>query len=426
MDAAATARAVLTGELAAVEAVEAALAALDSHRDLNAAITVCGDEALARARGGVTGRLAGVPILVKDMIDTAGVRTTYGSRIYADHVPRRSAPAVERLEAEGAIVIGKANCDEFAWGVTGHNVWWGDAQNPRRPGRITGGSSSGNAAALAAGIVPIALGSDTGGSVRMPAACCDVVGIKPPLGGVPTEGNYPLCPSFDTVAPMAATASDCALAYSVLTGDDVPEPRLAGLTIGALTYQPHLGPPTADAERDERALAHVGALEALGAHVVEAELPVPDADTWPLFYAEAAQSHRDTFPARRDEYGPTIRAKLDDAQDAHPVAVEQARAAVVSWRTKAAVEPAVDLFVSPTLGVYEIPTIDVDEIEIRLTFSAYTRVFGYLGWPAAAIGGVQFGGRDAATVIAAALAWEQAAGAAGVQSGDADRSGELR
>ena len=395
------------GELDAAELVEAALQALDRHRELNAVITVCADQALSRARAGVSGRLAGVPVLIKDMIDTAGIRTTLGSKIYADRVPERSAPAVELLEGEGAIVVGKTNCDEFAWGVTGHNVHWGDTQNPRLPGRIAGGSSSGNAAALAAEICPITLGSDTGGSVRMPAACCGVVGMKPPLDRIPTDGNFPLCPSFDTVGPMAATVADCALAYSVLTREPIPEPRLAGLTVGVLTHRPWVGPPTGEPERDERALLAAARLEALGARVLETELPIPEADTWPVFYAEAAESHRETFPARRDDYGPTIRAKLDEAQDVHPDALAAARAALVSWRERAKQEPDVDLFVSPTLGVSEIPPSDVDELEIRLNFSAYTRAFSYLGWPAIAIGDLQLAGRDDTTVLAAALACEQ-------------------
>src|SRR6185369_17625305 len=127
---------------------------LEAAAHLRAVITPCAEAALVRARAGVAGRLAGVPLLVKDLIDTAGVRTTYASRIFADHVPRRTAPAVAALEAEGAIVVGKANADEFAWGVAGRNPHFGDVVNPRHPDRIAGGSSGGNAAALAAGLVP--------------------------------------------------------------------------------------------------------------------------------------------------------------------------------------------------------------------------------------------------------------------------------
>ena len=404
------ARAVGSGELDPAVLVEECLAAIEAERALNAVLTVCAEQARKRARGGVSGRLAGVPLLVKDLLDTAGIRTTYASAIYRDHVPARTAPTVARLEAEGAIVVAKTNADEFAWGVTGQNVHWGDTQNPRLPGRIAGGSSSGNAAALAAAIAPIALGTDTGGSVRMPAACCGVVGMKPPVGKIATAGGFPLCPSFDTVGPMSRTVADCALAYSVLAGEQSPEPRLAGLTVGVLTRRPALGPSEPEAAVDERALAYADELEALGARVVQVALPVPEADTWPLFYAEAAESHRETFPSRRDEYGPWIRAKLDQARSAGAGAVDAARRALHAWRAAATSDPDVDLFLSPTLGVTEIPRIDVDELEIRLPFSAYTRAFSHLGWPAIALGGVRLAGRDDAIVLGAALAWENAGG----------------
>jgi len=389
-----------------VTSVAAALAAIAEHAHLNAVLTVCAVD----TRQKPAGPLAGVPLLVKDLFDTAGVRTTYGSSIYAEHVPTRTASAVERLAAAGAIVVGKANLDEFAWGVTGQNPHWGDVGNPRLPGRIAGGSSAGNAAALAAGMCRLALGSDTGGSIRMPSACCGTVGYKPSLGKVPTDGMFPLCPSFDTAGPMARSVADCALAYSVLTGECVPEPRLAGLTVGVLTRIPPLGPDTVDAKRDERAFAEVDRLEALGALVREVELPIAEADLWPLFFAEAAESHRAIFPSRREEYGPTCRAKLDDAQTADPLAVEAARRALTDWRTRAALDPEVDLFVSPTLGVKTIPPVGVDELAIRLPFSSYTRAFSYLGWPAIAIGELQLAGRDDVTVLAAALAWEAAYG----------------
>ncbi|MDX6511033.1 MAG: hypothetical protein QOE36_537 [Gaiellaceae bacterium] len=408
MNAGEIAAAVGRGEISALESVEAALARLAAAEDLNAVITVCGEQALARARAGVAGRLAGVPLLVKDLIDTAGVRTTYASSIYAERVPDRTAPVVEALEREGAIVVAKTNADEFAWGVCGQNEHWGDMGNPAHPGRITGGSSGGNASALAAGLAPLALGTDTGGSVRMPAAGCEIVGLKPLLGAISTEGVFPLSPSFDTVGPMAQTVADCALAHSILTGTAVPAATFEGLRVGVLTSRPAVGPETGEEPRDERALAHVARLESLGARVTEVELPVPEADTWPVFYAEAAAAHRATFPSRRDEYGAVVRAKLESAQDIDPAVVDAARRALAAWREQAAVAPDVDLVVSPTLGLAELPPAGVDELEIRIHFSAYTRVFSYLGWPAIAIGGLQLAGRDPATVIGAALALEQA------------------
>jgi Asp-tRNA(Asn)/Glu-tRNA(Gln) amidotransferase A subunit family amidase len=407
------ARVVRAGELTAVESIEQALARIEHDRALNAVISVSADRALARARDGVDGVLAGVPLLVKDVIDTAGIRTTVGSRVYADRVPGSSAPAVTALEAAGAIVIAKTNCDEFAWGVTGQNPFYGDAQNPLLPGRITGGSSSGNAAALAAGIAPLALGTDTGGSVRLPAGCCRVVGMKPRCGAVATAGVFPLCPSFDTVGPMALTVEDCAVCYEVLTGAPVTDRRLEGLRVGFLTGMPPLGPDGPDPARDERAGAFAEALENLGMRSEEVSLPVPAADLWPVFYAEAAASHRDTFPARSAEYGPVVRAKLEAALRIDADALLDGRRALAGWRSSAETEPAVDLIVCPTLGVSEIPPGDVDELEIRVAFSGYTRAFSFLGWPAIALGAVQFAARDVDLLLAAARAWERAYGIPG-------------
>jgi aspartyl-tRNA(Asn)/glutamyl-tRNA(Gln) amidotransferase subunit A len=400
---------VAAGELAAEEVVADALARIAARPELNAFITTCEERALARARAGVRGRLAGVPVLIKDLIDTASIRTTYASSIYADHVPARSAPSVSALEAEGAIVVGKANADEFAWGVCGQNSFYGDTVNPIAPDRVAGGSSSGNAAALAAGMVPLALGTDTGGSVRLPAACCGVVGLKTALGAVPTEGVFPLAASFDTVGPMARTVADCALAHAVLTATEVPAPAIDGLRVGVLTAHPDLGPPAARAPRDERALAHVDRLRALGADVRELSLPVPKSDTWAVFYAETAVAHAATFPSRRDEYGPLIRAKLDHALTVTAEQADEGRRALAAWREVAAREPDVDLVLAPTLGYDDLPPAGVDELGVRLPFSAYARAFSYLGWPAIAIGPLQLAGRDAQTVIGAALALERGA-----------------
>ena len=401
---------VAAGELGAEEVVADALARIAARPELNAVITTCEEQALARARAGVSGALAGVPLLVKDLVDTAGVRTTYGSSIHADHVPERSAPAVTALEAQGAIVVGKANLDEFAWGVCGQNTFYGDTVNPTAPDRVAGGSSSGNAAALAADMVPLALGTDTGGSVRIPAAACGVVGLKTGLGAVPTEGVFPLAASFDTVGPMARTVADCALAHAVLTATRAPEPAMAGLRVGVLTAYPDLAPPEAPAERDERVLVHAERLRAMGADVTELSLPVPRADTWAVFYADTAISHAATFPSRRDEYGPLIRAKLDHAVTVTDEQANQGRAALAEWRAVAAREPDVDLVLAPTLGYDELPPVAVDELGVRLPFSAYARAFSYLGWPAIAIGPLQLAGRDAAVVIGAALALEREGG----------------
>jgi Asp-tRNA(Asn)/Glu-tRNA(Gln) amidotransferase A subunit family amidase len=383
------------GTLDPVAVVEEALANIEARADLNAVMVTNAERALARARAGVTGRLAGVPLLVKDLIDVAGLRITLGSRIYADRVPDATAPCVRALEAEGAIVVAITTCDEFAWGVGGQNVHWGDTGNPLHPGHITGGSSSGNGAALAAGMGALALGTDTGGSVRLPAAGCGVVGFKTPYGAISTEGVHPLAATLDTVGPMARTVADCALAWSVLSGAPVPEPSLEGKRIGKLTRHPSTGASDAG-PHDPRS-------DALPGEPVE--LPVPEADVWPVFYGDAAESHRGLYPERADEYGPVIRAKLARAAETTPEAVARARAAVAGWRAAAAHDPPVDVIVSPVLGTAELPASGTPEHEFRIPFSAYARVFNFLGWPAIAIGETQLAARDARTLLEASLAW---------------------
>ena len=363
----------------------------------NAAITWLDSPAEPRP-----GPLSGRTLLVKDLIDTAGVRTTYGSRIYGEHVPERTAPAVERLLDAGAVLVGKASLPEFAWNVTGQNPWFGTVHNPVRPGRTTGGSSSGNAAALAAGLCELGLGSDTGCSIRLPSACCGTVGLKTSWGSLPMEGIFPLCPTLDTVGPMARTVEDVALMWSVLTGKPVPGPRLAGLTVGLLTRPPSVGDGSIPAE-SLAAEEYVARLEALGARVVPARIPEPPANTWPLFFYEAAESHRATFPARADEYTDNCRHKLELAQKVKPDEVAAGYRAVAEWRRY---EPEVDLFASPVVAI-DLPPEDCDELEVRIPFTAFLRPINLLGWAALAIGDLQLIAPRDETVVAAGLAWER-------------------
>jgi aspartyl-tRNA(Asn)/glutamyl-tRNA(Gln) amidotransferase subunit A len=348
------------------------------------------------------GPLAGRTLLVKDLIDTAGVRTTYGSRIYADHVPTRHASVVQRALDAGAAVVGKGNLPEFAWGVLGANPWYGTVHNPLHPGKTTGGSSAGNAAALAAGLVDLALGTDTGCSIRLPSAACGTVGLKSRWGLLPLDGIFPLCPSLDTVGPMGRTVEDVALLWSVLAGRPVPKPRLDGLTIGLLRRAPYL----ADGRETEASDAvdlWVPDLERLGARVVESAIPAARADMWPLFLHEAAASHRATFPARADEYADTIRPKLEAAQRVQADDVSAAYGALEAWR---AFEPDVDLYVSPGYAV-ELPSEDVDEPEVRLPLSSFLRWVNLIGWAGLAVGNMQFVAPADETVLAAGLAWER-------------------
>ena len=349
-----------------------------------------------------TGPLSGRTLAVKDLFDTAGIRTTYGSGLYADHVPERNATAVQRLLDAGAVLVGKTHLPEFAWSVLGQSEWYGTCHNPRHPGKTTGGSSSGSAAALAAGLCELALGTDTGCSIRLPSAACEVVGLKSQWGLIPKDGVFPLVPTLDTVGPMARSVEDVALMWSVLTERPAPEPNIAGLTVGLLRQAPGIGDGR-ETERSDVAEAWVGDLERLGARVVEARIPDANANTWPQFQHEALQSHAATFPSRAHEYGELMQRKLRAAQRATPEEIEAAYRAIEEWR---AYEPEVDLHISPCYAV-ELPDEDADELEVRLPLTSFLRWTNLTGWAGLAIGNMQFVAPHDEVVLAAGLAWER-------------------
>jgi len=356
----------------------------------------------AAAGSAATGPLAGRTLLVKDLIDTAGIRTTYGSRLFADHVPSRNATVVQRAIRAGAVVVGKANLPEFAWSVLGRNPWYGTVHNPAKPGKTTGGSSAGNAAALAAGLVDLGIGTDTGCSIRLPSAACGTVGLKPRWGRIPTDGVFPLAPLLDTVGPMARSIADVALLWSVLAERPVPEPRLRGLVVGLLRQPPGLGDgrPT---ETSDFAEEWVADIQRLGARVVEARVPDATANTFPQFLHEARQSHAATFPSRAGLYTDVVRRKLEGAQKVDPDEVALAYRAIEEWRRY---KPEVDLFISPCYAI-ELPPEDAEEGDIRLPLSSFMRWVNLTGWAGLAIGNLQLVAPNDEPVIAAGLALDR-------------------
>src|SRR5688500_6872793 len=212
-------------QISAVDVCESTLARIKAHNPkLNAFLAVAADLALDRARAidrdKHAGALAGVPIALKDNIMTRGTTTTAASKMLRTFVPPYNATVVGRLEAAGAVMVGKTNCDEFAMGSSTENSAYGPSRNPWNTAHISGGSSGGSAVAVAAGFSPIALGSDTGGSIRQPAALCGIVGLKPTYGRVSRYGLIAFASSLDQIGPMTRTAYDAALSLSILAGAD--------------------------------------------------------------------------------------------------------------------------------------------------------------------------------------------------------------
>ena len=355
----------------------------------------------------------GIRLAVKDLFDTAGLTTTYGSVIFADHVPERSADAVLRLEAAGYANVGKTNLHEFAYGITSENPHFGWVPNPTAPGRIAGGSSGGSAAALAAGLADAALGSDSGGSIRIPAACCEVVGFKPTFDLVSLAGCFPLAPSFDHAGPMARSVADCAALLEALAPGFAAEPArpLAGLEVAV-----------AWSERAEPLVRErVEAAAALFPRARPVDFPLLEG-VGPLFMREVADVHRSLFPEHADEYGDNVRRKVTRCLEVTEADADAARGAREAYR--GAAERAfgdADLLLTPTLAMVPPPS-GTDDLEIRERMIQFTLPFNALGWPALALpcgraeeglpASVQLVGRpgDDALVLAAGEALEAALG----------------
>ncbi|MDA8051316.1 MAG: amidase [Rhodospirillales bacterium] len=311
----------------------ARIAALDP--EINAFLTVTARKAEAEARTAEKalkarkrGRLLGIPLAYKDIFATAGVRTTAHSRLLAENVPKESAESVRRLAEAGAVMLGKLATHEFAIGGPAFDLPWPPARNPWDPERFTGGSSSGAGAAIAAGLALGALGSDTGGSIRIPAAYCGIAGIKPTPGLVSRRGVIPLAPSLDTVGPMAWTAEDCALLLDVLAGYDpadpasVPGPKVSyaraitapvkGLRIGLVRHFHERDVP-AGAETLRMIATLVRLLPKLGCRVEEATLPSVheyNAVGRVIISAEAYALHEANLRTRLSDYSRTFRIRV--------------------------------------------------------------------------------------------------------------------
>jgi Asp-tRNA(Asn)/Glu-tRNA(Gln) amidotransferase A subunit family amidase len=407
-------------ELSVAEHVEHVVERLagDTH---NAVVTLDAEGARAQAaaldaelaRGEWRGPLHGVAVGVKDLFDVAGLPTRAGSLVLADAPPAAAdAAVVARLREAGAVVVAKLHTHEFAFGPTGDAAATGPARNPHDPERITGGSSSGSAAAVAAGHLPLALGTDTGASVRTPAALCGVVGLKPAFGTLSTDGVFPLSETCDHVGVLASDVHAASVAWDVLsrpdgTGGGIQAPGVDGVRVGVPVdgYWRALDPAL-----DAAAAAAADRLQARGASVVEVSTPMIEelaATYHAIVGAEAYATHATWLAERPQDYQRVTRERL------LPFADQPARAYVDALRTRRrlvrefrAAVADVDVLVLPTTRLRATPigaeTVEVGgaQVPVRPALLALTLPFNLTGWPAVSVPGeVTDGGMPAGVQV---------------------------
>jgi aspartyl-tRNA(Asn)/glutamyl-tRNA(Gln) amidotransferase subunit A len=322
----------------------------------------------------------GIRLAVKDLFDTAGLETTYGSAVFAGHVPNGTAEAVRLLEAAGYATVGKANLHEFAYGTTSENPHFGDVPNPRFPGRIAGGSSGGSAAALTAGLADAALGTDSAGSIRIPAACCGVVGHKPTHGLVSLEGCWPLAASFDTAGPLAHDVDGCERVLQALVPAHEPAAleSLEELEVGVAWTE--LADPLVR-RRVEEAAARFPRRRAI-------ELPLIDDATYAVFMREVAGVHRELYAENGDLYGEDVRLKVEKCLAVRDSEVERAERLRAEYRERVeSVLDGIDLVLTPTLPIVAPPLRrgGTGDLDVREQLIRFTYPFSALGWPALAL-----------------------------------------
>jgi aspartyl-tRNA(Asn)/glutamyl-tRNA(Gln) amidotransferase subunit A len=439
-------------EVSPVEVVDAHLARIgETDATLNSFITLLPEPARAAARraeseiqaGRYRGPLHGIPIGLKDLFNTGGVRTTSGSRVFDTFVPERDCTVAARFQQAGAILLGKLNLHPLAYGATGENADYGHMHNPWNPELVTGGSSGGSGSAVAAGQCTIAMGSDTGGSVRIPAALCGIVGLKPTYGLVSRYGLTPLSWCLDHPGPMVRTVADAALVMNVIAGHDLNDAAsarvevpnytdalkgdLRGLKIGVPReyFEAPLDPEVAAAVR----LA-IGQLGDLGATTTDVSLPMfrhAQAISGTILMAEAAACHRDLLAKEGVKLYPPVRLRLEAGLFISAVdylKAQQGRS--VFNREARQMLKEVDLLVGPTEPV-TAPPILAEKVQAgdqtigtTAALTQYTRSYNITGFPAITVPcgfsrtglpiGLQLAGRpfDELTVLRAAHAYEKA------------------
>ena len=406
---------IASGRISSEEVTAACLARIEAAQpELNCFIAIEAEAALdaaraadaVRARGDALGPLHGVPLAHKDMFYRAGVPSSGGSLIRRDFVPGYTATVMQRLAAAGALCLGRLNMSEFASGPVGHNVHYGDCRNPWNTAHAPGGSSSGSGAAVAGRLVYGALGSDTGGSVRIPAALCGLVGMKGTQGRVSRYGGMPLSYSLDCFGPLTRTAEDCARLFGVIAGADPMDPTAAsepisdyeaacampieGLRIGVDAAHGGIRPDAAVVEAIGTALAR---FTDLGVTMVEVAMPDQgelNALSNVVTRAEVATLHKAWLQSRRDDYSPQVRRRIEVGLAMTATRYIEA----LSLRSRhlqrlcTSVFAHCDVLVLPSVGEPSptLAELDVGDSEalpaMLMRMTGYTRPMNYYGVPA--------------------------------------------
>ena len=410
--------AIRTGSLSSVEATKAVLSALDGRgRALNAVARLWPEQALANAarcdeelaRGRLRGALHGVPMAHKDMFYREGQTAAQGSTIRGDFIAPRTASVIQRLDLAGAIDVGRLNMVEFALGVTGHNAHTGTPRNAHDRERVTGGSTSGGATAVAAGLIPATLGSDTGGSIRIPASFCGLVGIKPTYGLVSRAGTMPLSFSLDHVGPLARTTRDVAIMLQAIAGHDLSDTTTSSRAPAIYTAALERGVDglrlfhasgglhcEVDPSIDGSVRTAIAALVADGASVEEGDLEQVEAINAIrrlVLMAECASVHLDHVAQQRDQFVPQTLARMEAGFALSAVdylSALRSRAGMLDRFCRTVFSKA-DLIVLPTCPVTTPKIKDTDTggdarfVQVANSIGQLIGVFNWLGLPALSV-----------------------------------------
>jgi len=437
-------------EISPVEITRAYLERIQTYDSkINSFITLLPQPALRAARqaekeicrGKYAGTMHGIPFAAKDLFFTKGIRTTCGSKILKNFVPAYNATVIERLRAAGAILLGKLNMHEFAYGTTSVNPHFGSVRNPWDRERVTGGSSGGSAAALASSFVPLTLGTDTGGSIRIPAALCGTVGLKPTFGRVSKYGVYPLCWSLDHPGPMTRCVADLAIAMNVLAGSDgrdlstpaIPVPDYTKGLSGSLKGI-HIGIPDSyyfdrlEPEVRTQVQKAIQELRGLGATVKRISIPLlPEASiaAFIILLAEGAATLEKWHRTRAKDLGDDVRSRLN--LGAAVMAAQYLKAQAVRRRVRENFSRAfqkVDVIVTPQLPI-TAPKLHQGSVSwgrkteaVPSALTRFTRIYNLVGIPGLSIPcgfskaglpiGLQIAGKpfDESTVLKVGHAYE--------------------